>query len=393
MVKKKILWVVYDFVQAGGQRYVYEICKALDKEKYEIDILKVSPMGYDKAWDKEFYYQPMLDAGYKVFFLADLLKKQQTIPRSFTKRLMGFIIRKSGLKINLPGTKSRIEISAFDILKVFFSDYNHVNFSGVGVYKTICISNKIDLKNAVIHILTSKFQNEKLYDGYDRNVVYNFVTGMTKDSLQIELADFKKYHYTQFPLCFHTLPFEIPIKVKNSIYHIAIFTRLSGMKPLDPYFYALKLLHEEGLQVKLIIYGAGDPEELGIIRQLNYLYIRHLVSFKGHTESIPNTLKEDNIDLVWFQSANAHPAGYAAFEISMSALPQVFWDFMYLGQTHPIGNIFPGFTELTSFVHYSKKLLLSEKLRKEIGIQQRNYVLENHSIQNHIHILEEIFDK
>ena len=39
MSKIKLLFVVYDFYQAGAQRFVYEIDKALDRNKFQIEIL------------------------------------------------------------------------------------------------------------------------------------------------------------------------------------------------------------------------------------------------------------------------------------------------------------------------------------------------------------------
>jgi len=151
-------------------------------------------------------------------------------------------------------------------------------------------------------------------------------------------------------------------------------------------------LLEKGVEAELNIYGAGDPEAQGLVKQLNYLYIQNSVHFKGHVSDIPATLKKDAPDLLWFQSANKEPGGYAAFEISMSGLPQIFWDFMDTGDIRPIEAVFPSFTNLLRFVDYTQQLLLSSELRKETGNKQRNYVLENYEIKNHIHILENIFD-
>ena len=129
-----------------------------------------------------------------------------------------------------------------------------------------------------------------------------------------------------------------------------------------------------------------------MIRQLNYLYIADKVSFPGHVESIPELLKTAGIDLLWFQSNNQLPAGYAALEIAMSSLPQIFWDFADIGLKNPIGEVFPSFTSLTEFVEFSKKLLYSKDLRNKLGNEQRNYIQQHNSSKTHIHILEELFN-
>jgi len=393
MGKKKILWVVYDFVQAGGQRYVFEICKALNKEKYQIDFLKVAPMGHDKNWVSEFYYKPTLELGCSIYFWTDLVTQKMELPKSFLYKLNHFFKRKINVIFFKRNTESVLKTSDASLLHDFFSRYDHVNFSGTSVYKALCINQNLHPQNGIIHILTARFQDDTLYDGYDKNLKYNFISPIIKDSLKNELCDFNDYSYSHYPMCFDAEPFEIAMRSNCRSLIIGVFTRLSPMKPLDPYFYALKLLLEQGVDVVLHIYGAGDPFKMGLLRQLQYLYIIDKVKFLGHTESIPDTLKSTQIDLVWFQAGNKQPAGYAAFEISMGGLPQVFWDFMDIGQIHPIEEYFASFSNLTDFVKHTKYLLLSQELLKETGIKQKDYVLKNYSSKNHIHILEDIFDK
>ncbi|MEO9145231.1 MAG: glycosyltransferase family 4 protein [Ginsengibacter sp.] len=390
MKKKKILWVVYDFYQAGGQRYVYEICKALDKEKFEIDFLKAASIGHDKNWQNEYYYRPTLDLGCHVFLLGDIIKEKKLPERGISKMLVKTkrVINKfSSPREQQPSIKKKEQI------ETFFSGYDHINFSGLNVYKTVCLGYSINPKNSFIHILTARFQDKKnIYEGLDKENSYHFISSFPNETLASELEGFTNYTHTYYPLAFETAPYDIKRKEKsNQPSIIAVFTRLSSMKPLDPYFYALKLLLERGANVELRVYGAGDPEEIGLLRQLNYLYIADKVTFPGHVESIPELLKTAGIDLLWFQSNNQFPAGYAALEIAMSGLPQIFWDFADIGLKNPISEIFPSFTSLTSFVEYSEKLLKSTGLRKKLGLQQREYVQQNNSSRSHIHILEELF--
>lgn len=390
--KKKILWVVYDFYQAGGQRYVYEICKALNKEKFEIDFLKVAPFGYDKNWEKEYYYQPSLDLGCTIYLLEDILKRSLLNVTSINKLL---VQAKKVLKKVFPETEPQSANKQKGIIETFLADYDHINFSGLNVYKTLCVANGIKPEKGIIHILTARFQDKKdIYEGFHKNFKYNFVSSFTDDILKFELAGFTNYRHTYYPLCFETKLYEVPTsEKKGKPITIAVFTRLSSMKPLDPYFYAIKLLLERGVKVELCVYGAGDPEELGLIRQLNYLYIADKVFFPGHVESIPELLKTEGIDLIWFQSNNQLPAGYAALEIAMSGLPQIFWDFADIGLKNPIGEVFPSFTSLSAFVEFSEKILCSIELRKKLGAMQRDYIIRNNSIKDHIRILEELFEK
>lgn len=381
MSKIKLLWVVFDFVQAGGQRYVYEICKALS-DKYQIDILKVNPLNSDKNWKEEHYYQPTLDLGCEIYFLQEILNNNNKISK--VERIINKTKKKAGLDFSKTTKES-------EILDLFFSSYKYVNFSGIGVYHSLCISRRLHPKNGIINILTAKFQGIDIYKGYDTNLKYDFISAFEPDILKKELSDFTNFKHTFFPLSLETITFDIPQKNKEQLL-VGVFTRLSHMKPLDPYFYALKLLIEDGLDVKLHIYGAGDPTEMGLTRQLEYLYLSEYVVFCGHSDSIKNTLIEDNLDLVWFQSANSQLAGFAAFEVALGGVPQVLWDFNSLNAVNHVSEYFKSFTNLTEFVAYSKELLLSKEKLKSTGLKQQNYVLEKHSINKNIALLEERYD-
>lgn len=387
MSKKKILWVVFDFVQAGGQRYVYEICKALDKQKYQIDFLQVNDYNADGNWKDEYYYQPTLDLGCTIYNLKEIFHSSIEHLSPFKKKA-NKIYKK--LFSTILFSDKKIKKEKFYLEKLFIK-YNYVNFSGIGVYNTICISRGLHPANALINILTAKFQGIDIYKSYDKDLFYKFVSGFEQEALKVELSEFKNFKHTYLPLSLECQPYNVGFDVDRKELVIGVFTRLSFMKPLDPYFYALKLLLEQGVDVRLKIYGAGDPVTLGISRQLEYLYIQDKVHFCGHTESIPDTLQREKFDLIWFQSANKQLAGYAAMEIALAAVPQILWDFNSLETKSNIEEIFKSFTNLTQFVAYAKDILSSKEKLINIGLKQQQYVLEYHSISKNISILEAIY--
>lgn len=389
MIKKKILWVVYDFVQAGGQRYVYEITRALNKEKYSIDFLRVAPMNHNSDWCKEFYYESTINLGCNLYFLDDVISTGP-IKQNIAKKLLKYLERK--LTVASHSQQQRENELHKKKIANFFEQYDVINFSGVAVYGT-CIQYELHQPNYFIHILTFGFQHEQMYQNYDRKLRYNFITPVTPQAARKDLEGFSDYNLTYFPLCFDTKRFDVVHSIPGVKSTIAVFTRLSPMKPLDPFFYTLKILREQGADVQLLVYGAGDPRALGITKQLDYLYLADHVKFMGHTEDIPNTLTSAPPDLIWFQSANKEPGGYAAFEIAMSAIPQLFWDFMDLGEQRAIADYFPSFTSLLKFAGETRLLLADVEKRKALGQMQRNYVITHYNVADHIHIIEELFDK
>ncbi|TDW47143.1 glycosyltransferase involved in cell wall biosynthesis [Flavobacterium sp. 270] len=387
MSKIKILWVVYDFVQAGGQRYVYEICKALDKQKYQIDLLQVNAINNDKNWKNEYYYEPTIDLGCRIFSLVDIYDKSIKKLTPFQKNI-NKILKRVTLKTIFKDHSIQNEQS---ILKDLFSEYKFINFSGISVYDTVCVNKGLYFTNGIVHILTAKFQGIDIYKGFNKQLHYNFVSGFEPEILKYELNEFKTYKHTYLPLSLECKPFTAGFDPSRTRLVIGVFTRLSFMKPLDPYFYALKLLLEEGVDVELKIYGAGDPVALGFIRQLEYLYIKDRVFFCGHSDSITNTLCDEKFDLIWFQASNTQLAGYAALEIAIGGVPQVLWDFNKLDNKTETDTFFKSFTNLTKFVSYTKDLLSSKDKLKNLGLQQQDYVLEHHSITKNISLLDVIY--
>ena len=383
MSKIKILWIVYDFVQAGGQRVVFDICKALDKDKYQIDILKLSPMNYDTTFSSEFYYEPSLKLNIRVFLLQDLYNHNK-IKKTILKQITNKIKRKIGINVSKPLTKK-------EILTTFLEQYKFLHFSGISVYEDLFIRNGLYFENAIIHLMTARFQDSKLYDGFNKTDKYSFMGGFNIATASFELEKFSLYDYIYFPLSIEAKTFEVPIN-KTEQLKIGIFTRLYYMKPLDPYLYALKLLVEQGLNVKLYLYGSGNPDKIGLTRQLEYLYLTSFVEICGHTDSIKDTLINNPLDLVWFQAANSQVAGLAAFEVALGAVPQVLWDFNFLNAESEVSNYFKSFTNLIKFVDYSKDLLLHKNKLKELGLLQQSYIFEEHSIEKNISILEQKYD-
>ncbi|MEP0263901.1 hypothetical protein [Dokdonia sp.] len=385
--KTKILWVVFDFVQAGGQRYVYEICKALSKEKFQITLLKIAPFNSHASFKGEYYYQPTLDIGCEVLFLDELLIKEKKT-NSFLDRLNVKVKKKFHSTSNDTSPIKKINKKA--ILELLNS-YDVVSFSGIGVYNNLCINRGITINHGLIHLLMGRFQGENIYKNFEKNNHYNFVSGFESEILSNELEEFSNYNHTYFPLSMECNAFTKKASSNTDKIVISIFTRLSKMKPLDPYLYGFKLLLEKGLDVHLNIYGGGDPEEIGLLRQLDYMYIRDKVTFCGHTPSIKETLLNDNIDVVWFQATNQQIAGYAAIEVALEGFPQVLWDFSYKGANSEEGKVFPSFTDLTEFVNYNYDILKSPDKLHSLAKTQQDFIFNKHNITSTISILEKLY--
>lgn len=389
--RKKVLFVVYSFIQAGGERYTYEIAQALNKDRYDVHFLKIYPLLFNKDWDTEYYYKPLLDAGFPIFFWEDILSNDKTY--STLQLTYKYFSKVLPSRVNAK-LYHLIENRKQELMNSFFSNYAIVNWMGIGIYTLLGLRLPSGSYTSYIHVLTTKFQYENdCYEKWDKNKHYHFVTPFSHKLLLKEMEDFKSYDSTYFPMSLTLTPFTVDASTKpSSIKTIAVFTRIDKMKPMEPYIYGLKLLREKGMDVQLFVYGAGNPQQTGLKRQISHLYLDDFVHFKGHTASIENTLKHDDLDLVWFQSGNNRPAGFAAFEIAMSGIPQVFWDFGNYEEDPEYNNIYPNFIHLNNFVNLTFDLLEAPASAFELGQKQQQFVLLNQDIKKNINIIEKLFD-
>ncbi|MCS6933895.1 MAG: hypothetical protein NZM35_01920 [Chitinophagales bacterium] len=390
MRKKKVLFVVYYFIQAGGERYTYEIARALNKERFEIHFLKIYPLGSNKNWPNEYYYQPTLELGCKVHFYEDLLKSSSSLKRFKLFEQLSRLIPIGRLQAY---TSNRVAEETLNTLQNFLNEFDIVNWMGNGIFAHLGRHTNPSRYKEYIHLLSTRFQYEHdLYAVWDKERSYHFFSPFSPWLLERELHGFKNFRHTYFPMSLSLQPYEVENSQKRKPpFIIAVFTRIDKLKPMEPYIYGLKLLLEKGVDAELHIYGAGDPALTGLKRQIEHLYITDKVKFKGHAESIETVMKTGEIDLVWFQSGNNRPAGFAAFEIAMSGVPQVFWDFAQYVPEPEYNEVYPNYTHLTNFVQKSSELLLDPAKRKELGLRQRAFVLRHQDIHQNIEIIESEF--
>lgn len=390
MKKKKVLFIVYYFIQAGGERYVYEIAKHLSKEKYEVHFLKIKPNLSNKKWSTEYYYEPTIQAGCQIHFYPDLIAADKNLQKLLRQEKMTRFI-----PVGRVQAKASTEVAKRkkQILSTFLQKFDIVNWMGIGAYAHLGNSLEKGAYKEYIHILSTKFQyDDDCYAKWDKQKGYTFFTPFSPWLLEKELEGFTNFRHIYFPMSLELIPYSVVPTPRNNKHTIAVFSRIDRMKPMEPYLYALKLLREKKIDAQLYIYGAGDPKATGLKRQIDHLYLSDNVHFKGHAESLAQVMKSGEIDLVWFQSGNNRPAGFAAFEIAMSGIPQVFWDFGHYVAEPEYNQVYPNFTNLSKFVDCSANLLTDKSVATELGEQQKKFVLQNQNIQKNIKIIEQEFD-
>jgi len=373
--KIKVLFVTTEFYQAGAQRFVYEVDKAIDKNKFDVSILSLIPLNNSKIWN-DYYYEKHIALGTKIYFLDDIKTSHiPTIKQRIKRKLLGGTL-------HTPQTNIRDFVQNF-VAVSFWGEYCFPELNNI-----LTAEQK---KKCLIHIMSSKYQDENLYRRFDKTKHYHFVSGFGDEEIQFELSEFKEYRHTFFPLSLN-----IDNKINQWQFsdepnkRIGIFTRLSSHKPLDPFIYSFHLLLNKFPSSELYIYGSGDPVHEGVYAFVKHLRLEGKVKFMGHQDNIVKSALKDKLDIVWFHGYHGVPGGFAGFDICTSGIPQIFWNFGTASQDER-SETFPMFYKLIDFVDRSCKILANKNDAETLSKKQYNYILETRNISNYIKTLEMLY--
>lgn len=379
--KVKLLFVVSEFWQAGGERQAFDINNTIDRSRFSVEILCCLPLNGDP--DKEdYYYSKHIALNSRVTFLNDFVLKRK---RSWFRHL--------GKTIQYKKPHEQIKV---DLAK-YTSNFDQILFFGEYTFRnTYQYLDNIVFQKSMIFIHNSRFQVPDNYIHIDTTNSYHFVSGFSGEEIKNELVSFKDYKHTYIPLsidCNQVFPKQKKHVSNNKKKKIGLFTRLTIHKPLDLFYYALHLLRARGCDAELYVYGTGEPLAFRFNDCIDYLDIKDCVHFRGHQNDIQNTAVEDELDLVWFHSYYGVPGGYASFDICMTETPQIFWNFTPKEklQKHPA---FPVYSDLDEFVKESFCVLSNGEKGSEIGKLQFETISRTRNIREHIKTIEGvIFEK
>lgn len=381
MEKIKILLVVADFYQAGAQRFVYEIDKVLDRNKFQIEILCLEKISIlNKDWNGRYYESLHEKIGTKITYIDKFLEKQAL---SLSLRIFHKITRNKFKKAK-PKYKSNFSL--------FFDQFDVIHW--MGEYTYIHSLPLYIRKKSIIYSMSAKFQNAYIYSHFDFEYPYNFMSGFKQMEIEYEYSQFKKINHFYFPLVMQIFQKKKQWFYKETeIYKIGIFTRLTYYKPLDPFFYSFQLLLDKLPNCELHIFGNGDPEKEGMIRCLKRLGLQEKVFFRGHQANIIETAIKEHINLSWFQGYNNdRPAGYAGLDICSTGTPLICWDFFDKPNDF-FNETYPHYKNMTNFVRKSVEVLTNEKAANLLSELQFQDVLMTRDVNKHIRELEKEYLK
>ncbi|CAI2765399.1 glycosyltransferase family protein [Flavobacterium collinsii] len=386
MNKIKIIFLVSDFYHNGAQREMYEFDTSLDRSKFDITILSLTPLN-TRADLTDYFYEKHLELGSKVIFLDDYFNKpnKSLAYKVLNKVSRSFFKKKTSLKNN----KS---------VAALLNDFDKVVFMGEYVYQYLATFIPHDFfQTVIIFVMCFRFQSEN-YRNFSKDNKYSFISVFDDlEQVEFEFQGFKDYTYQHMPLSLNISDIykKWNFKDNNEIKRIGIFTRLHKDKPLDPFLYAYQILISQGVNVELHIFGIGDFKQAEYDRYINHLGLKDKVYFRGHQSDMKQTILDEKLDLIWFQGYNNIPGGYAGLDACLTGTPQIFWDFFVgeNGQINKLDVVYPHYKDVLLFVEASKAILYDEKIAKSISDRQFQNVVDNRDIAKNIKTVEEILSK
>lgn len=378
-MSKKVLFVVGGFHRAGAERYAYEIDAALNKNKFTVSILCIENKDFiSNNWKERYYDKKHELLGSKISFI-DSFFEEPVKADNLLHKIFHKITRKKFKKV-----KHKYKPEFYDYLNQF--DVIH----WMGEYTFIHEVPQNIKEKSLISSLSAKFQDIHLYHWYDFDYPYHFVSGFHLEDGEYD--EFTNIKHTYFPLVMNISVKENQWKFQdNKIKKIGIFTRLDRYKPLDPFFYSFQLLLDKIPNCELHIFGNGDPVEQGMTKYLDRLGIADKVFFRGHQEDIVQTVKNEHLDLSWFQGYNNdRPSGYAGLDICTTGTPLVCWDF-HTKPFNPFNTTYPHFKNLNNFVNFSVEILKDKEKAETLSLNQFQEVFKTNDIENFISDLENLY--
>lgn len=375
--KIKILFVHSQLVQHGSERYLYELCKALDKDRFEIHVLTRFFL-----IKNNFYYPKLLEIGCEIHTKLLSLRHIRYPFKVFFNRYNFVRVILRFLHTLL------IKIIYFN----FFQKFDVIAVIGIETYCDALAPLLDKHNNVIIHHVNHQFQFERNYfeECKQKNIVI-LDDQQRQEIIESKISDAYCY-FLPLPMSFDNFANIGISKVFNRNYkRIAVFSRLFKDRPNEPLFRCFSEFKKVYPNSEMYFYGDGDSSQY--FKLLNDLGILDHVIFRGHSKSISNSIINDKIDVLWLVSMGKS-ISYSSIEISALGMPMVFWNLnevdnlQILDDTNGAIN---SFNNLKKFIEFNLNISKDDKELRRIGQNIRNYVTNYYDINKNIKKLEKYY--
>jgi glycosyltransferase involved in cell wall biosynthesis len=377
--RTKICLIKGTLAQGGAERYTFEICRAFDPERFEVELLCVEGTGLADQ-----YYGARLAA--RGFRIREALPRiRDALPRigplSWLNRFP--YLRRFLVTAQYAFYKRRVQ--------ALFRDYDVIGI--VQIESLLLVDRWLPAERPlVIHLMSHLLQYRD--DVYLKSRARGRYFLICQDEAQLEEAKVLGSHVlsaTVVPLPLDSSDFAPLIFERTEPLAIGTFIRISPERPLIPLFEAFSELLQK-TDALFRHYGRGDSTELR--RQLNAMGVGDRVTFAGHSSDIRSSLIEDGVNFVWM-TAFDDSLGYASLEVAAMAAPCCFYNVgrglapeEVRSRTAGAVNCFRSPAELADA---TLAIWKDEERYRNLGPRLRQFVQQRHDIQERIAQIEQVY--
>jgi glycosyltransferase involved in cell wall biosynthesis len=301
VARRRIVFVISQLRQGGAERYLYELCRHVDRSRFDVEVL--APRGVRT----HYYYGRIRELGVQIHEKLPRLRTFAGIaPGLAAGAWFAAIVRACH------GVFSRVVLSRFfrpdDIIFV------------IQIENYMVLQHWLDHRGQVVVALMSNLAQYR-HNPYqscrpsgERFVLYD---PTQVDDLRGTPCENVETFFLPLPVSVRDVP-TVPA-VPESSRKIAVFVRLSPERRIDVFIETFAHLRAE-LGATLHIYGSGDPKPYIAIAER--LGVSDRVFFEGHRTDMARALVEERIRLVWMTSGDL-VFGYAALEVAAMGFPML----------------------------------------------------------------------
>ncbi|HEY4304186.1 MAG TPA: glycosyltransferase [Gemmatimonadaceae bacterium] len=373
----RILFVLSQLVQHGSERYLFELCKAMDKERYDVEVL-TRPIAV-----KHHYYYPLLEAlGIRI--------RRRLISRRFLIYPIKPLYRSSSVVRSVVGVLHRVLMRV--AYRRFFDSYDLIAVVGIETYCDALAPLLDDSPAVVIHHVNHRFQFERDYFAECRQkhivVLDEQQMAEVRDSA---LHDAELFH---FPLSMDLSDRpKVPIALPRAgePVRIGVVSRLYRDRPNEPLFRCFHALlrHTDAV---LYFYGGGDASQYYAL--LDELKIRDRVIFAGHQRDLAGAIVRDQLSMLWLVSMGTS-ISYGSIEVASLGMPMVFWNMS--GKRHEeilaeTDGAMHAFDDADEFAAFAAGVLGDADALQRMGDELRAHVIARFEITRHLASLDAYYE-
>jgi glycosyltransferase involved in cell wall biosynthesis len=370
--RKRIGLVKGTLAQGGAERYTFEVCRAIDARRFEIEVLGTEGAG-------------LADQHYGQRLAADGIAVKGDLPSMPLTALHPFSWRQR-LRVRIRYARHRRRVQAL--------------LRGYDLIAIVQIENALTIdrwlpqdRPVVLHLMSHLLQYET--DVYRKCRAHRRYSLICQDEGQLEEAQSlgnRIESATVVPLVLDTAEFP-PLRLeRREPLVIGTFIRISPERPLLPLFEALSELVKTTDAV-LRHYGGGDPA--GLAPTLEMLGIRDRVTFAGHSPDLRRSLVEDGISFAWM-TAYDDSLGYASIELAAMGVGCCFYNVGRGLSPNEIrrktGGAINCFRSPAELAQITASLCQDEGRYRALGALLREFVQQRHDVRKRIGEIERVYE-